>query len=933
MTGTWMATMFRAAALLLLFGGIGTALQAPQSAFAFQERGTAEADTLNGVPIQTGIQDTVEAGAAADTIDVLQQESSESDTVFTQTPGSAGAERRSIADAVNFQARDSLIFSLQGERKGVLYGSGSVSRDENRLTAGVITLYIDRSEVHAQSEAPGDSLSHPVLQQGERDLRSHRILFNYETERGKFDAAQVQIDEGHLLGNQVKNVSRSEVFIQQGRYSTCPPTHMYYYLQAEQMKVVDEEELFFTNARLFILDIPYPILFPFGYVPAGIDRRQSGLLEPSYVFEQSSRRGIGIQNLGWFQYFNEHLVGQSAFDLYSSGSFFNQSRLQYRKTDRYDGEVTVGYSTERGLEPTDPDYTETVNKRLSLRHNQTLSPYSNLSANINLNTSDYYRRNSFDIDDRSQTSSSSNLSYRYSHPENLYNFNVTTRLNQQFSTNTTRLSGPETNFRMRDFHPFEQSGVGAAEPSWYETISMRYSNNFKSEYEFRPIAGEDATISWFEALFDPSLYREATGNNRHVGYGMRHQGQISASRLIPSQFLNVSANLSVNEYWYPNTIRKEFNEEENRVQTIQERGFEAARDFNSSLNFSTTIYGISQTRIGNLEGFRHTLRPSVSLSYRPDFSEEFWGYYREVPSDTLGNTQRYSIFEQAVYGGPGQGEQQNINFSIGNVLETKHVRRDSTGEVQSRNLRLIDNFNISTSYNMAADSLKFSQVNLTLSSRAIDNLNIRMTANYSLYARNEAGQMIDQFVWQVDNRIAQPLRYQMDISTQYSSSQGGFVDPPTPVYGPYDPFNQGFFSPVDSRFNQRPVDDFNSAWSFGLNFSYSWQYRQGQDPRKSAVLDVRNIRFNLTPKWSIQTRIGYDFIEQDLTPSEFNLSRRMVCWTLSFQFNPFGDFQYYFFRLSIDSGQMQGLFQNLPLLNNLERGSSPSGRNPRSSRF
>jgi hypothetical protein len=54
----------------------------------------------------------------------------------------------------------------------------------------------------------------------------------------------------------------------------------------------------------------------------------------------------------------------------------------------------------------------------------------------------------------------------------------------------------------------------------------------------------------------------------------------------------------------------------------------------------------------------------------------------------------------------------------------------------------------------------------------------------------------------------------------------------------------------------------------------------------------------------------------------------MICWDLSFQFNPFGDFQYYSFRLSLSGGQIQSLFQKLPGLNNLERSSSPNGRRP-----
>jgi len=847
-----------------------------------------------------------------------------------QIPGEAGGYPGEGGEqAVTFQSRDSLVYRAGAQKEAILYGSANVTHTENRLTAGKISLFLNRSEVHALGEEPGDSLSYPLLMQGDRELRSSRILFNYQTERGKFDAAEVQISDGFLRGDKVKNVSRQEVFIESGRYSTCPPTHTYYYIEADRMKVVDEEEIFFTNARLFILDIPYPILFPFGYVPSGIDRRRSGLLEPTYAFQDNQNRGLGLQNVGWFQYFNDNLTGQTAFDFFTSGTFFNETRMQYRRTGNYNGSVMVGYSSERGMESTDPDFTEITNRRIGIQHSQDLSPYASLNANIDLRTQDYYQRNSYDIDDRAQTNSNSSLTYRYRHPENLFTLNVSNRLNQQFTNNAARLSGPRMTFSLRQFTPFERRVPTADRQRWYETISIRYNNEFDANFNYQPILGQEEQTGWFEALLSPSKYREATERDRHIDLGFRQQVQTSANNLIPSQFLATSANASLTEYWYPTTIRREWNEEEERVETRLERGFATAREFNTGVNFSTTIYGVSQARIGNLEGFRHTFRPNIGFSYRPDFSDEMWGFYREVQIDTTGRTQLYSIFQDEVYGGPGRGEQMNLNFGINNIFETKKVQRDSTGEVQSTNLRLIDNFSVNSSYNFAADSLNFSQVNLSLSTRVVEGVNLSLSANYTLYSRDANGNLIHRYIWQDTGKILQPLSYTLSANYSIQGSRGGVSRVDTPMYGPYDPLDQMLFGPVDTRFNRRPVYSYDARWSASFSFSYRWNYVFQQPARQSATLNVNNIRFNLTPKWEVSTRFGFDFIDQELTPSQFALSRRMVCWTMSFQFNPFGDFQYYFFRLSIDSGQVQSLFQKLPLLNNLERSSSPTGRAPR----
>jgi len=848
----------------------------------------------------------------------------------SQIPQSREAERQSAPDAVNFQARDSLTFNFRGQRVANLYGSSNVRHSSGELSAGTIELDLNKSQVMAFSSSPTDTLSYPILKQGGTDLRSRRILFNYETEKGKFEVAEIEVDDGYLIGTKVKNISRTEVFVEDGIYSTCPPDHMYYYIKAQKMKVVDEEEIFFTNARLFILDIPYPLIFPFGYVPAGIDRRRSGILEPTYAFQNSSARGLGLQNLGWFQYINDYLTAQTSFDVFTSGTFFNESRLQYRKIEKYNGSIILGYSSERGLEPTDPDFTKTVTRRISISHDQQLNPYSNLSANINLRSADYFRRNSFNIDDRAETSSTSRISYRYRHPEGVYNFSATSNLNQQFSTNITRLTGPELNFSLRQFSPFASSSPGVTDEKWYERISITYRNNFKSEYNFTPTDRDSANVNWFQALLDPSLHREATGGDRHIQTGFIQRADVSASQIIPSQFLNISANINFNEYWYPSSIRKELNEETNRLETIEKPGFETARDFSTSLNFSTTFYGISQIKIGDFEGLRHTIRPNISFGYRPDFSGDSWGFFREVQSDTLGNTQRYSIFEDEIFNGPSGGEQQTMSFGITNIFETKRVRRDSTGEITSTNLRLIDNLSATSGYNFAADSLNFGRLNVSLSSNVVEGLRFSASASYSAYSRNENGTEINTFIWQDSNKFLQPINYSLSLSTSIrrGGAGGSRTRISTPPYNPYDPYDQTFFSPVDRRFNNEPIQDYSSTFQMGLDFSYRWTYQFGDDARKSAVLNANNIRFNLTPKWSVSTRIGYDFIEKELTPSQFSLRRTMVCWDLAFQFNPFGEFQYYTFRLSLTGGQIQSLFQKLPGLNNLERSSSPTGRRP-----
>tara|TARA_R110000868_G_scaffold235273_9_gene489162 strand:+ start:20571 stop:23216 length:2646 start_codon:yes stop_codon:yes gene_type:complete len=835
-------------------------------------------------------------------------------------------ERTIPPDAVQFQSNDSLIVDFRSGRLATLFGLSKVSHPSGELASGEIKMDLEINTVEAIASAPEDTLSMPVLTRDGEEIRSNRILFNYKTKKGKFEAARVNVGEGHLIGSKVKNVSETEVFIEDGIYSTCPPDYLYYYIKAKKMKVVDQDEIFFTNARVYILDIPYPLVFPFGYVPSGIDQKQSGLLTPTYVFDAQASRGIGLNNVGWFQYVNDYFTTELSADVFTSGTFALRSNNRYSKIDRFSGSINLGYSLDQGLESTDLDYTRQVNKSLGISHRQTISPYASTTAQINLRTANYYRLNSFDIEDRAQQTSDSKASYNYKHPEGFFNFGASAQLNQNFFNKTTTLRGPGANFSIKTLSPFKNANSGN-DPMWYENVTLKYNNSLQSRFTYSPIDADSAETTFLEALFDPDEYRQSTGDNDHFRLGLQQTAAIGLGQLFPSQFINSSASLNYNEYWFPTSIRKYFNADSNEVITDKEIGFVSGRDFSSSVSFSTRVYGLSNRKIGNFEGFRHTLTPAISLTYRPDFSDEKWGFYRSVQSDTLGNTQRYSIFANEVFSGPGSGEQRSISFSLQNIFETKVVNRDTTGEVTEKNLRLIDNLSLSSSYNFAADSLNLSQLTTSLSSNAIDRINITAGANFSFYQRDSTGRRLNRFLLKEENRLVQIESFNISAGTSFRGGAGK-ISTYTPIYRrAYDPFNQSIFNTVDPGFGYEPVTPLNSPWSVTLSFRYSWRYVFNSDPVKSATLNASNISFNLTPKWRFSTSLGYDFIDEKLTPTQFNLNRNLECWDLSFRISPFGDNQFYFFRLTVNSSQIQTLFQKLPILKNLERGSSRPGFN------
>ena len=831
---------------------------------------------------------------------------------------------------VRFNASDSLTFDFKGDREAELYGSAEVRHTSGELSAGRVSLNLDKNTVSAETDTPGDTLSQPVLKREDDKVRSRKIRFNYQTEKGRFEMARTEIQQGALIGEKVKNVSRDVVFVEDGMYSTCTLEHPHYYIKARKMKVVDSDEIFFTRAKLYLLDIPYPLILPFGYVPAkGIDQRRSGLLEPVYAFQNQGDRGIGLQNLGWFQYFNDYLTGQMSFDVFTSGTFYVRSEANYANTGNFSGSISYAYSQDRGLESTDPDFSVDKQQQFRLNHNQQLSPYSNFSTDINLRTQDFYERNSLDIDERAEVTAGSNLKYSYNHPENIYRFGVSVQQNQNFQTSRVSVQGPTATFSLRQMTPFQkkESEQLRDKPAWYESLAIDYQNRLQTRYDFNPIAPDSIDVGWFEALLDPSKYRRATDDGDYIEAGLRHNYGARV-QLVSSEYMTISTNLSATEYWYPSTIRKSYNAETKRVETREVEGFAAAREFQGSVSASTNVIGIANKRIGNLVAFRHQISPQISYNINPDFSRDIFGYYRTVQSDSLGNRERYSIFEGGLVGGPSSGEQQSISFSLRNQFQAKQVRRDSTGEKKEKTINLIDQLSASLNYNFAAERFKLSDLTTRMSSNIAKRVTITANANFSFYQQDENGARIDAFLWEAEDiRLARLTQFNFSASTQFEGGQKALrtnAEPPYPRR--YDPFNQAMFSPVDARFNTMPIQPLNSPWSVSLSANYSWRRVGLNDSQQTAIINARNIRFKLTPKWDVGTSIGYDFIEGRLTPTRLNLTRQLHLWSLNFQMNPFGENQFYLFRLSINAGQLQGLFQKLPLLNNLQRSSSPINR-------
>ena len=842
----------------------------------------------------------------------------------TQAPVSNEQAQGDLKNPVLFTASDSLVLTVGEEAgdTGNLYGNVEVNYGSTKMQAHTIEILFEIDELRAKG-LPSDTgmIGRPTFDQGTDVFRGDQMAFNLSTERGRVTVGETRYDDGQIRGGVVKVTEDSTLYIQDGVYTTCSciedPS---YSLRSNKMKVVDQEKIFTGPIQLFLFNIPTPLWLPFGFLPAQNTRR-SGLLAPTYGEDEL---GFYLRDLGWYFALNEFHDLQLRGGIWTSGSWNASSLWRYNRRYGYNGQVYFDYSRLRNGERSDPGFSIRNTSSLRWQHSHTLNPSTSLTSNVNLSTQSYLRAVSEQYNDRVSQTIASSISFRKRWAATGRSLSINANQTQVLSTNTTTMTIPNLTFSQNARKPFSRdSRPPGQQERWYEKITYSYNLSSNNRYNFSPqadsllIANNAEDISWFDALFSIDKYRRATGDNEPFDFRATHRIPINASFSARRISLNITPSMNYTEDWFIRTDRQflETNEEDSTSAVITESipGFFALRQFSSSLSANTTIYGIFPFKVGSLDGFRHTLRPTLSFTYRPDFSGSFWGYTRAY-EDQNGDEREYNIVSNVQ-----RGLQQSISLSLSNIFEAKRVRIDSTGADQTNVLKLL-NVDASTSYNFAADSLNLSNINVSARTNLFKNsLNVNFRTTFSPYNLNPAGTgLINDYVFDIRRlAVARLTNLSVTANTTFRSSrrsggaqrpletsrvnQPGFSDFGSPGFNPNAAIAGSLSNPTGDYV------DFNIPWSLSMDFTYSIQ-KPFSTLNRTMTLNGR-FDFSITPNWKVQGRTGYDFERKEIVTTNFSFFRDFECWQMSLNWVPFGLYQSFGFNLQVKSGHLRDLLR------------------------
>lgn len=809
----------------------------------------------------------------------LAQAQDDIDTLLHVSPNA-------IDNIIKYNARDSVSMDLSS-RSATLYGDGHIDYDSMVLKAERIVVDFDRKilTAHGQPDTADGVVGRPFFLQGAAEYHADTITFNYSTKKGIINGVITQEGEGFLHGHKVKKLNDTVMYLSGGSYTTCNYAHPHFAINFTKSKLITGDKIVTGPAWLSIEDVPTPIALPFAFFPITHTRR-SGVLIPSYGW--MNYRGYYLKDGGYYFALGDNWDLSLLGDIFTNLSWAVEARSNYYKRYKYRGAFDVRYGiTYEGIRGDSNTFSSFSDFKVTWTHNQDpkANPTSRFSANVNLQSRNY-NRNTTNRNDYFNSTTTSSISFTTSLGSYL-NLAASARESYNVQTGVMNIKLPSISLSSVTLYPLRRRNpIGGYR--WWENISLSYVLNAENNV----------------TAVDSLLFERSTLDA--MQYGIHHSIPLSSTvKLL--RFFNWTNSLTYNERWHWSTIRQNYDNTTGTVTVDTVRGFAANRDFNISSSLSTRVYGMFQFRKGPLKALRHVINPSVSFSYHPDFGRESYGWWRQY-TDTNGYVHRYSIFQNSLYGGPPDGESGSIRFAVGNNLEVKVQNPfDSAAEVHK--VTLLENLNLSISYDLARDSLNWSSLSISGRTTLFRTLVINYSGSFSPYVIDTLGRLHNQFLWEKERRLFRADNSTWSAQVSYSFNNNTFRRDGAKSQG------HPTATILQTPYNYNPVlmtggyVDFSVPWNISLNYNFSYVNTFVAREMNMSHQTIRSISLSgnvtFTKNWKVAMTTGYDFVGKGMSYTTVDIYRDLHCWEMKFSWVPFGYYRSWYFQINIKADALR----------------------------
>lgn len=816
-------------------------------------------------------------------------------------------EKKKNKDAIEapviYQSTDSMVWTKGGN--AYLFGKSSVEYQNINLTAAVIRMAVDSSIVYADGvhDSLGNWTDTPVFMDGSTPYESVHMSYNFKTKKGYINEIVSQQGEGYMSSAQAKKGPEGEFYIEDGLYTTCDQhDDPHFGILFTKAKVRPGKNVVFGPAYLEVLGVPLPLFLPFGFFPFTESDYASGIIVPAYGDELE--RGFYLKDGGYYFALSDKFDLKVLGEIFTKGSWGLSAESQYKKRYKYSGNLYMSTLTTKLGDKGMPDYLVSKDFKVRWTHRQDAkaNPNSNFSASVNYATTSYERSNLTSLYNPSLTSQStrtSSVSYSRNFPDIGLSLSSSMNLSQNMRDSTLAVTFPSLNISLSRIYPFKRKKVAGVE-KWYEKISFTYSGSFNNSINAKE-----------KDFLDKSLVRDWRN-------GMRHSIPVSATFQILKN-INITPSFNYNERWYTYKVNQFW--DDNRQSVIRDTvfGFNRVYDYNMSVSASTKLYGFYQPSKLWKKMFgdkfviaRHVFSPSLSYSMNPDFGDPKWGFWDTYTYTDLNGevrTVEYSPYSGSLYGTTGKGKSGSISMSVSNNIEIK-VRTDKD-TIAIKKISIIDELGGSLSYNLAAKTRPWSNLNTRLRLKLTKSYTFSFNATWATYAYefDKNGKVVvgDRTEWSY-GRFG---RFQgMSQNFSYTFSNNTFGEWKEKIYnllyGEPDDESDESFDDEQKQNSGRAVGsssdkkeaatvDEDGYLMYKLPWSLSLSYGISMRENTRAEINVKRMRYpymftqnmnvsgniKLTNKWNINFASGWDFVYHDFTTTTMNITRDLHCFNMS----------------------------------------------------
>lgn len=854
----------------------------------------------------------------------------------------------SFKTTVKYSSKDSTIYAADGQVVE-LFGDANVEYGDISLKADYIRLNYTTNEVFARGRYDSTArklIGQPVFKDGDGEYDAKEIRYNFRSKKGKIQGVITQQGEGNIRGNNVKKDAEDNLYIRGAIYTTCNLAEPHFHINASKLKVVKNKQVIAGPFNLVINKIPLPIGLPFGFFPfpKKKDIGVSGVLVPQYG-EEPNGRGYYLRDGGYYWAVNENLGLQFKGQLYSRGSWGLGTTGAYNKRYRYSGGFDLRYNLNRSGDRVDTTQSPRRDFAITWSHApQNLGKRSTFSANVNIATNSYNTFNSFNTGSgqNSYISNTAGSSVQYSRQIGQYiRTSSSLRVNQQFGqtdpityvkkNGKTDVSA-DLSFGVNQIAPFAlKGGTG----KWYESFRVGFDFNgaatvsnsintsridtsglgFKvvnSRATLRTrteivrdsiaradsirqgliVRSVDPTLILFNLQNVPTMLRNAliTG---------RYSIPISLPNVKIAKYINLTPGFSFNGDIFRKRLeyRQIRNTDSVEIDTIP--GLFTVYNFSTNVSLNTRAYGTIFFKGDRLQAIRHTIAPSVSISYIPNFSNPKFGFTQYLDIPGLREDKRYVSRYRGIGGNSSGGTGKAnaiISFGIVNQLEMKlRARNDSAGQ-EFVKVPIFDNISINGSYDLNAPVYNLSNISVNANTQILKNISLNFSANFDPYAYRPFSTTASPNTVQYERVPTYAIRAGQGLarltSAQFYLSgrlvPKGADKPKKQVQGTDDASMRAINA------NPELYVDFNIPWSVNISYSYGYSLfapgpREINGVRNFNVIQTLTFQgdFSLTPKWKFTFQSGYDIQFKRPSLTNIGINRDLHCWDMAFNWTPF----------------------------------------------